>query len=393
MKLETYCLNFVAFAFSLLIWGCSGGSEGMGVLNVSMTDAASCGFDQVNVTVFKVRVHESATANENDMGWSDITLSPPRKINLTSLTNGILEDLGQTALPAGQYTQLRLVLVPNTQSEPRNNSVVLTGSSTEIPLDTPSAVQSGLKLIHEFDVAANTLVDLVLDFDACRSIVAEGNGGYALKPVISVIPEIVSGQIVGFVDPALSTSNPMIYAEQGGQVVKSTVPQSNGSFALSPLQESSTAGNYDVVITADNHVTAVIQSVPVTAQETTAVSTSAAPILLNGSITHTVSGTVTPVTAEASIGATQTFSSSSLTIEVRATSANLSDGSYSLTLPTGAPLLGNYGNGSLPIALTADPLIAGKYHLEASATGYQGQSVPIDISSVDLTQDFTLTAL
>jgi hypothetical protein len=391
MKLGTHYLKFMAFVLSLLIWGCSSEDGGMGSLNVSMTDTVSCGFDQVNVTVSKVRVHQSAEAGANTSGWTDILLSPPRKINLTSLVNGVLEDLGQTALPAGHYTQLRLVLVPNTPSRPPNNSVVLTGSNTEILIDTPSAVRSGLKLIHEFDVAANTLVDLVLDFDACRSVVAKGNGGYALKPVISVIPGVVSGQIVGFVDTTLSSSNPVIYAEQGGRVVKSTFPNSDGSFALSPLQGSSTAGNYDVVITAESHVTAVIQSVPVTAQGTTPVSTSTTPILLNSSLTHIVSGTVTPVSTEASIRATQTFSGGSLTIEVRFTSANFSDGSYSLTLPTDAPLLGNYGNGSLPIALIADPSIAGKYELEASATGYQSQSVPIDISSGDLTQNFTLT--
>lgn len=389
MKVRTPWLSVVVVAFSLLlIWGC--GSGGTGTLSVSMTDASPCGFDQVNVTVSSVRVHESATANENDAGWSEITLSPPQKINLTALTNGVLAELGQTALPAGHYTQLRLVLVPNSPSEPLNNSVVPTGGS-EVPLETPSAVQSGVKLIHEFDVAADTLVDLVLDFDACRSIVAKGNGGYLLKPVISVIPTIVSGQIAGVVDPALSGSNPVVYAEQDGHVVKSTIPDENGNFVLSPLQESSTAGDYDVVITADAHVTAAIHSVPVTAQAATTVSTSGAPIQLDGSTTHSVSGTVLPVSAEALLRATQTFSSGPA-IEVRSVSATLSDGSYVMTLPTGDPLLGDFGGGSLPITLTADSSIAGKYDLEASAVGYQTQSVPIDISSGDITnQNFTLT--
>ncbi|MBI3621950.1 MAG: DUF4382 domain-containing protein [Nitrospirae bacterium] len=387
--MRTPWLSVVVVAFSLLlIWGC--GSGGTGTLSVSMTDASPCGFDQVNVTVSSVRVHESATANENDAGWSEITLSPPQKINLTALTNGVLAELGQTALPAGHYTQLRLVLVPNSPSEPLNNSVVPTGGS-EVPLETPSAVQSGVKLIHEFDVAADTLVDLVLDFDACRSIVAKGNGGYLLKPVISVIPTIVSGQIAGVVDPALSGSNPVVYAEQDGHVVKSTIPDENGNFVLSPLQESSTAGDYDVVITADAHVTAAIHSVPVTAQAATTVSTSGAPIQLDGSTTHSVSGTVLPVSAEALLRATQTFSSGPA-IEVRSVSATLSDGSYVMTLPTGDPLLGDFGGGSLPITLTADSSIAGKYDLEASAVGYQTQSVPIDISSGDITnQNFTLT--
>jgi hypothetical protein len=376
------------------LWGCgssgSGGMGGTGTLKVSMTDAAPCGFDQVNVTVSSVRVHQSATANENDPGWSDITLTPPKKINLTALMNGTLDELGQTPLPAGHYTQLRLVLAPNSPTEPLNNSVVPASINTETALKTPSAAQSGLKLIHEFDVAPGTLVDLVLDFDACRSIVTTGNGGYILKPVISVIPTIVSGEITGYVDPALAGSNPMVYAELGGQVVKSTIPAQDGSFTLSPLQQSSIVGNYDVVITADDHVTAAIQSVPVSAQGVTTVSTSGEPILLDDSMTHTVSGTVTPASAEARLRATQTFASGP-TIEVRSVSANLSDGTYAMTLPTGDPLLGDFGDGTLPITLTPDSTVAGLYMLEASADGYQTQSTPIDLSAGDLTdQDFAL---
>src|SRR5512147_2548142 len=120
----------------VVMYGCSSNSESpqSGTLSVSLTDAAAGGFDAVNVTVSKVRVHQSSSANENDGGWSEITLSPARKINLLNLTNGVLENLGQTSLPAGHYTQLRLVLSANTGT--LANSVVLSGTTTtaEIPL-------------------------------------------------------------------------------------------------------------------------------------------------------------------------------------------------------------------------------------------------------------------
>jgi len=45
-------------------------------------------------------------------------------------------------------------------------------------------VEKRIKLTDEFDVAANTLVDLVVDFDACKSVVTRGNGGLRMKPVI-----------------------------------------------------------------------------------------------------------------------------------------------------------------------------------------------------------------
>ena len=195
-----FAVLFVIFAAGCGGGNSSGSSQGtsqQGTLSVSLTDATASGFDHVYVTVSKVRVHQSASAAENDAGWSDITLNPARKIDLLSLTNGVLEELGQTSLPAGHYTQLRLVLSANTGAVPAN-SVVLSGDTKEIPLDTPSAVQSGIKLINEFDVAPGQRVDLVLDFDALKSIVRRGNGTYGLKPVIRVLPTVLTG-IGGFI--------------------------------------------------------------------------------------------------------------------------------------------------------------------------------------------------
>jgi len=157
-------MNKLKHHFNLLTWlmgflltvvaGCGsdgGGSTQPGVLGVSMTDAPACGFDEVNVTVSKVRVHQSSSASENAAGWTDITLTPARKINLLTLNdptppNFALESLGETPLEVGHYTQLRLVLVPNSGSSPFANSVVLSAQpNNEIALETPSAVQSGFR--------------------------------------------------------------------------------------------------------------------------------------------------------------------------------------------------------------------------------------------------------
>ena len=256
---------FAALVLAAFVAGCGGGGGsgdggGSGTLGVSLTDAPACGFNAVNVSVSKVRAHLSGDATEDSGGWAEITLSPARKINLLDLTNGVVETLGETTLPAGHYTQLRLMLLANTGSSPTNNSVVLSGApGTEIALTTPSAVQSGIKLINEFDVAPGQRVDLVLDFDACKSVVRRGNGSYLLKPVIKVIPTVLNG-INGFVDRSLLGSNVMVSAQVGGTVVRSTVPNtSTGEFMLARLAP----GDYDVVITADDHATAIIGTVPV----------------------------------------------------------------------------------------------------------------------------------
>jgi hypothetical protein len=124
--------------------GSAGSTSNTGTVRVALTDAPACGFEQVNVTVQRVRVHANSAANDNDSGWSDIALSPPLKIDLLTLTNGALVDLGQTNIAAGQYNLLRLVLAPNGAGSPANSVVPINGAET--PLDTPSGLQSGLKV-------------------------------------------------------------------------------------------------------------------------------------------------------------------------------------------------------------------------------------------------------
>jgi hypothetical protein len=380
----------MASLLAALVAGCgSGNGAGSGMLGISLTDAPACGFDAVYVTVVKVRVHQSSSASDTAAGWTDITLNPARKINLLSLNNGVLDNLGETPLAAGHYTQLRLVLDPNTTVNGMANSVVPMGDTTEFPLFTPSALQSGIKLINQFDVASGQRVDLVLDFNACKSTVLRGNGTYALKPVIKVTPFALNG-IDGFVAPALLNSNVMVTAQQNGVVVQSTVPKPTGEFFLARVAP----GNYDVVITADNHATAVIATVPVASTTSVVnVSVSGTPITLPVSAIHTVSGTATllPSSTEVAYVAAKQTVPPAVTVKTVAADGS-APSTYSLTLPIVAPMLGQYSTGMLPIVFTAAQSgVAGIYTVEASATGYVTQSLPENILTTDATtQDFSL---
>jgi len=359
-----------------------------------MTDAPSCGFDKVNVTVNKVRVHQSATATENDAGWTDIVLSPARKINLLDLSNGVFTSLGETPLTPGHYTQLRLMLDPNTGNG-LANSVLVSGSVNEASLETPSAVQSGIKLVNEFDVPAGQRVELMLDFDACKSIVTRGNGKFALKPVVKVVPTVVNG-VEGYVSTALLPAHVQVSAQQNGQIVSSTVPDSSGKFFLSRL----VPGNYDVVITADERPTAVIGAVPVASTTSiVAVSSGDAPIALPAATTpsRSIAGNVsfTPASSEAGYVAARQTLPTGTTVTVKYKLADTVTGDYALTsLPTVAPQYAQYG-ASLPLTFAAQPTTTpgtGKYAVQASATGYQTKTVPVvDISAANQTGvNFTL---
>lgn len=364
---------------ALLLSGCnSGDSAGSGTLHVALTDAPGCGFDHVYVTVDRVRVNASANAGDNAAGWHEVVLATPQKIDLQTLTNGVLTELGQTGLPAGHYEQVRLVLLPNAGGLLRN-SVVPTGGS-EQALATPSGAQSGYKVIGNFNVGANEIVDLVLDFDACRSIVPKGNGGYALKPVVTATVQAVSGSIVGYVAPA--DAGATVYAERNGQIVKGTVAAADGRFVLAPVLQGSGSTGYDVVIARAGDTTTIVRNVPVVPGAITPLSTSALPFALPDSPVHGASGTVTPASADATIEVVQAVAGGNYLIAT--TNAASDTGAYALSLSTAAPLVGNY-IGVLPVALAPEATAAGRYSLRATSAAGASQSVDVDLQAADAT--------
>jgi hypothetical protein len=369
-------------AAAIVLAACGGGSSdpGTGTLRVALTDAPACGYDAVNVTIERVRVHQSSSAGDNDAGWSEIVLSPRRRVDLLSLTNGVLEELGQTPLPAGLYTQMRLVLAPNGNSAPFANSVVPSGGA-EVALTTPSGQQSGLKLNVGVEVGANQIADVVLDFDACRSIVPRGGSGqYNLKPVIAVIPRIVDvGRVEGFVDPSIAATT-MVSLQSAGTPVKATPPDAvTGKFILYPVP----VGAYALVLTNPTRATAAVTGVPVVAAAApTVVGAASAPLLppAAASAPRTVNGTVTTTPpASASVRALQTLATAptATTIEVAWSAANDLDGTFALALPLAAPVWAPYAATPPAITFSADPAAAGVYTLQAESGGLT-KNQPID---------------
>lgn len=329
-----------------------------GTLALSLTDAPACGYDEVNITVQKVRVHQSSTANDADAGWSEVVLNPARKINLLNLTNGVLLNLGQTPLPTGRYTQLRMILADNTGNT-LANSVVPTGSSSEVALKTPSGQQSGVKANINIDIAENKLADFVLDFDACKSVVTAGNSGqFLFKPVVSVIPRYISA-VAGFVDASLANGSTAVSLQQGGVVIKATAPDSTGKFLLQPVG----AGSYSLVLTAPGRTTAVITNVAVGTDTVTTVNASGTAFSLPVSTTGTAKGSA-PV--DTLVRALQVLSSGT-TVEVSGRFVDGITGAYSFPLAVNAPLVAPYVAAPSALVFTSDTAVAGRYTLRASA--------------------------
>ncbi|MEJ8826637.1 DUF4382 domain-containing protein [Variovorax humicola] len=336
-----------------------------GTLRLAMTDAPACGYDAVNVTVTKVRVHQAANAAESEAGWQDLPVDPPARIDLLSLTNGVLLELGQMPLPVGKYTQLRLVLTENSGSTPLANSVIPTGEK-EIALKTPSGQQSGLKANANIDVAANQMADFVIDFDACKSVVKAGNSGqYLLKPVLSVVPRLVSG-VLGYVDVGVVGPQTSVSLQQNGVIVKATVPDSAGKFVVQPVP----AGSYHLVLTAPGHTTAVVTSVPVADQTVTTLNATTSALAVSTSPTATLSGAVSTASSpiEAQVRALQPLSGGP-TIVVADRAVDGDTGAYTYAVPVNAPLVAPYVVSPAALVFAPNTAAAGKYVVEASGAG------------------------
>ncbi len=243
-----------------LYTGCTGDNStnpgnGLGQLKITMIDSPAQ-YDQVNIEVIRVEVH---MADSSESGWSVIN-PVPHTYDLLQLVNGASVVLGDTFLTAGHYTQIRLILGGG-------SNVVINGDT--IPLMISSGMQTGIKLNHEFDIEPGNLYELMLDFNAERSIHITGNGEYKLNPVIRVMPVVISGTISGQVLP--EDADATVWTLVGGTDTVSTYPNSGGYFSLMALP----ADTFDVHIEPNNiaYSDSIITGVIVTAGNNTDIGT------------------------------------------------------------------------------------------------------------------------
>jgi hypothetical protein len=201
-------------------------------MSLKMTDAPG-DFQEVNLAIIQVSAHlagvESAGETDSTAGWQ-VLRAESMNVDLITLRNGVFTTLALAQVPAGHYTQIRLKLGAG-------SNVVVDG--TTHPLTVPSGLQSGYKLVGSFDVPANGLLDLALDFDAARSVVLTGSGSYMLKPTVRVMPVSTAGSITGQVLPASVTTS--VYAIQSADTIGTAVT-SGGFFAVHVLP----AGTYSL---------------------------------------------------------------------------------------------------------------------------------------------------
>jgi uncharacterized protein DUF4382 len=447
---------FLAFLFLAgvvaVAISCGGGtnsmvSPGMGTMSVSISDPPSCKasgsgataaavggtaapggatFISAFVTIRSVQAHTSASAGDNDPGWQELApqlASAPVQLDLLNLPASgqcLLAQLGSTSLPAGDFQQIRLILVSNNPSTAPTlggdginhcagngfNCVEL-GDKSIHELLLSSEATTGLKIppgqimggpIH---VAAGQSVDLNIDFNTCASIVQEGNGDFRLKPVLTagvVSPNLtgISGQIVDSVtmQPIAGAIVTLQSPDMGAtdRIAMQVATDANGNFGFCPLPSGAmfdvvtdalissgttvvTQTAYDVTVVLNVPGGTNLGAIPLVAETPATAGASTGPGTITGTVTAINGATGATIDADISALQTVTVSSTGHTFTVPLFTGSMAADipvTSSTSCPTGAPK-GAFCASYTLVVPASNPAVgtfsAGKTTITAPATG------------------------
>jgi uncharacterized protein DUF4382 len=329
----------------------------------------------------------------------------------------LLEQLGSAELPAGDYQQIRLILLANaaTSTPPSSNACASLGNVFNCAQDSTglhelhlaSEAQTGLKIppgqimggpLH---VAAGQSVDLNIDFDACSSITP----AFTLKPALTagvVSPNMsgISGQIVDSV-----TSQPIVGAMVTLQSPDNTatdrivaapkLTDSTGHFRFCPLPGqafdvvvdamTSSGTAYDATVIFNVTGGTDLGAIPLVAETPASAGASMGPGTIQGTITAINGMTGASIDATVSALQTVTVSGASHTFTVPLFANSISSvsitsgtscpmgapkgafcGSYTLIVPASNPEVGTFAAGKVTFTAPASGDVL--YTVEADAT-------------------------
>ena len=184
--------------------------------------------------------------------------SNPGVYNLLDFTNGKDTLLADAEFAEGFLSQVRLVLG-------ENNSVRVDDVLHD--LKPPSAQTSGLKMnVHE-DISQGQKYSYIIDFDAQKSVVRQGNGKYSLKPVIRIFTEVLTGSVHGIISPAEADSLINLIRQED---TITTISDSPGNFMFRGLDP----GDYRIdILASGNYSDTTLTGIEVFAGQITEIDT------------------------------------------------------------------------------------------------------------------------
>ncbi len=246
-NLKTYLIIGISVMSLTFFNSCSDNDgESTSRVQLKLVDAPG-DYEEVNVVITDIQYNST----ENEDGWQSFAPAEayPIEVDLTELISGNSLLLTDQIIPSGMMKQIRLVLGDG-------NTLKLEGDDTLIPLSTPSAMQSGLKLNLNTELEGGFTYTFILDWVVSESIVESGStGSYNLKPVIKVNAEVNSGSVSGtVVENIEEVETPMadvtveIYDAEDLKVTD-TMTDENGNFLFQGLE----GGTYTLKITREGY--------------------------------------------------------------------------------------------------------------------------------------------
>jgi hypothetical protein len=373
--------------------------------------------------------HVSEDADfDHDAGWINLVdlRDQPMQIDLLDLdsTTCLLTQLGSTSgLPAGHYQQIRVLLLSNNpkpkEPVPSLNKCDGSGFNCVVPANgTPeelsigSADRTGIKIPSgqiaqgKFVIPAGQSVDLNIDFDACRSIIKQGNGNFRLKPVlraseVSLNKNAISGRIIDNTGQPIPLALVAVEQKDSNNVDRIIVQKFtglDGRFIFCPLPSGQTFDIIAVAITGKAAYNATVTlNVPVdTAMgDIPLVPESGLPAIIKGQVTTTTSNQETsadialsalqPTTPLPTTGPPTSLivtipllngSTHSVTTESNPgclTGTDCAD--YSLLVPASNPQVGEFGQGyKSPFSAPVNYWVNAEAFVPMSATTNAGKA-------------------
>ncbi len=182
---------FVSAAMTAL--ACGGSSSptspsGAGsTFNLMLKDSPFSDAKSVLVTFSEVTAHRDTEANFTKLPFA--AGATTRTCDLKKLETA-QDVLGTGTLPAGHYTQVRLVVSSSTIYFDNASAGAACAPTIAAPAGRSASLEipSGeVKLNRQFDVPASGTTTMLIDFDGDRSIRETGNSRYMMTPVIAVV--------------------------------------------------------------------------------------------------------------------------------------------------------------------------------------------------------------
>jgi hypothetical protein len=219
---------------------------------------------------------------------------------------------------------------------------------------------------------------LNIDFNACASIVVQGNQQYRLKPVLhgaeaSLTSASIQGMVVDSTGAAIVGGTTVVALERNDgtgvdRVIMETVTDANGNFVFCPAP----SGTLDVVVAAINGAGTAYAATVITGVQSgnglghVPLTAAGAPASITGQITTTTGSAATA--ADLQLSALQPITENSATVMITTPLAQQSAATATLTTATDASCPANTDCASYTLSVPASNPSVGAFSTSGNQT-------------------------